>query len=134
MMQKASKTDARSATCLPNTPRVRTHQGQLEVRAQTSLLSRGLAPGEVGELGVGGNADNLGVDAGELLKGGVEREDLGGADDCVVEVNRGGMGRVMWWVWGGKYQGEKERSAKRSNVQGKEDVQVKSCQYATRPR
>lgn len=58
-----------------------THEGQLKVGAETALVSVGLRPGEVGELGVGRDTDDLGVDGGELLEGGVEREDLGGADD-----------------------------------------------------
>jgi hypothetical protein len=35
----------------------------------------------VGELRVGRDADDLGVDGRELGEGGVESEDLGGADD-----------------------------------------------------
>lgn len=42
----------------------------------------------MGELGVGGNTNDLGVDTSELLERGVEGEDLSGADDCRCE--RGG--------------------------------------------
>jgi len=35
----------------------------------------------VGELRVGGNTDDLGVDTGEFLESSVECEDLSGADD-----------------------------------------------------
>jgi len=59
-----------------------THEGQLEVGAETALVSVSLGPGQVGELGVGRDTNDLGVDSGELVEGGVEREDLGGADDC----------------------------------------------------
>lgn len=58
-----------------------TYEGQLEVGAQTTLVPRGLGPSQVGELGVGGNTNDLGVDTGELLERGVEGEDLSGADD-----------------------------------------------------
>jgi hypothetical protein len=59
-----------------------THKRQLEIRAETALLAGSLGPGEVGELGVGRDANDLGVDSGELGEGGVEGEDLSGADDC----------------------------------------------------
>ena len=62
-----------------------THEGQLEVGSETALVSVGLGPGKVGELGVGRDTDDLGVDSGELVERGVEREDLGGTDDCEAD-------------------------------------------------
>lgn len=56
-------------------------EAEVEVGAEAALLAGGLRPGEVGELGVGRERDDLGVDGLELLDGVVEREDLSGADD-----------------------------------------------------
>lgn len=56
-------------------------EAEVEVGAKTTLLAGGLRPGEVGELGVGREGNDLGVDGLELLEGVVEREDLSGADD-----------------------------------------------------
>jgi hypothetical protein len=54
---------------------------ELEVGAEATLLAGGVGPGKVGVLRVGREGDDLGVDGGELLKSGVEGEDLGGADE-----------------------------------------------------
>lgn len=56
-------------------------EAEVEVGAKAALLAGGLRPGEVGELGVGREGNDLGVDGLELLEGVVEGEDLRGADD-----------------------------------------------------
>jgi hypothetical protein len=45
------------------------------------LVSGGVGPGQVGEFRVGRDTDHFGVDIGKFGEGGVESEDLGGADD-----------------------------------------------------
>jgi hypothetical protein len=52
----------------------------------------------VGELGVGGNHDELGVQGGKLGESSVESKDLGGADDwwiSKVETDLPGGGRKI---------------------------------------
>lgn len=56
------------------------NQGELQVLAQTALLARTLAPGQVCEVAVGGDTQDGGVELLELGEGVVEGEDLGGAD------------------------------------------------------
>lgn len=65
-----------------------TYKGEVQVGAETALLTRSLGPGQVGEFRVGRDADDLGVDGLELLDSLVECEDLGGADDCRVSLSR----------------------------------------------
>lgn len=62
---------------------------ELQVGAEAALLAGSLRPGEVGELGVSREGNDLGVDGLELVKSVVEREDLGGADDCRVSRRTG---------------------------------------------
>lgn len=59
-------------------------EAEVEVGAKAALLAGGLRPGKVGELGVGRESDDLGVDGLELLEGVVEGEDLSGADDLTL--------------------------------------------------
>lgn len=56
------------------------HEGQLQVLAQTALLAGPLAPRQVGEVAVGGDAQHGGVELLELGQGIVVGEDLGRAD------------------------------------------------------
>lgn len=56
------------------------HQRQLQVLAQAALLAGPLAPRQVGEVAVGGDAQHGGVDLLELGHGVVVGENLGGAD------------------------------------------------------
>ncbi len=58
-----------------------THQGQLQVWSQTTLLSGSLAPSKMGEFGIGGNTDDLSTNRGEFLQGRVKSEDLSWTDD-----------------------------------------------------
>lgn len=55
-------------------------QGQLQVLTKTTLLAGALAPCQVGEVAVGGDTEDGGVELLELGEGVVEGEDLSGAD------------------------------------------------------
>lgn len=55
-------------------------QGELQVVTETTLLAGTLDPGQVGEVAVGGDTQDGGVELLELGEGVVEGEDLGGAD------------------------------------------------------
>lgn len=69
----------------------------LEVGAEATFLAGGVGPGQVRVLRVGGEEDHLGVDGLELLKSGVEGEDLGGADELKVSAGlEEGMRRSQW--------------------------------------
>lgn len=59
-------------------------QRQLEVLAQAALLAGPLTPRQVGEVAVGGDAQDGGVELLELGEGVVEGQDLGGANECEV--------------------------------------------------
>lgn len=60
------------------------NEGQLEVLAETTLLAGALAPGQVGEVAVGGDTQHGGVELLELGQGVVVGENLGGADEGEV--------------------------------------------------
>ncbi|MBF8270952.1 MAG: signal peptide protein [Magnetococcales bacterium] len=53
--------------------------------ADAAVLDRGVFPGQVGEVGVNGDADDFNVAAFELLEAVVEGNDLGGADKGEIE-------------------------------------------------
>lgn len=59
-------------------------QGQLEVLAEATLLAGAFAPSQVGEVAVGGDTEDGGVELLELGEGVVVGEDLGGADEGEV--------------------------------------------------
>lgn len=59
-------------------------QGQLQVLTETALLAGALAPCQVGEVAVGGDTEDGGVELLELGQGVVEGEDLSGADEGEV--------------------------------------------------
>lgn len=59
-------------------------EGELQVGAQTALLAGLLNPREMGEVGVGGHAENGGVDLAEAVEGVVVLDDLGRADEGEV--------------------------------------------------
>lgn len=59
-------------------------QGQLQVLAETALLAGALAPSQVGEVAVGRDAQDGGVELLKLGEGVVEGEDLSGADEGEV--------------------------------------------------
>ena len=53
--------------------------------AKSALIARGLNPGQVAELAVNGNAENLGVLAGKICVAVAERSDLRGSHEGEVE-------------------------------------------------
>jgi hypothetical protein len=55
-------------------------EGELQVRTETALLAGLLDPGEMGEVGVGGDAEDGGVDLLEAVEGVVVLDDFGRAD------------------------------------------------------
>lgn len=74
------------------------NQGQLEVLAQTALLAGALAPRQMGEVAVGGDAQHGGVELLELGQGVVVGENLGGADESEVHgvEQEDDPGRFLW--------------------------------------
>lgn len=60
------------------------NEGELEVLAETTLLAGAFAPGQVGEVAVGGDTQDGGVELLELGQGVVVGENLGGADEGEV--------------------------------------------------
>jgi hypothetical protein len=59
-------------------------EGELQVGTETTLLARLLNPGKMGEVGVGGDTENSGVDLLEAVEGVVVLDDLGRADEGEV--------------------------------------------------
>ncbi|KUI58888.1 hypothetical protein VP1G_11002 [Cytospora mali] len=60
------------------------NQRQLQVVTETTLLAGAFTPGQVGEVAVGGDTEDGGVELVELVEGVIEGEDLGGADEGEV--------------------------------------------------
>ena len=67
--------------------------------AQATLIARGLDPGQVAELAVHGNAENLGVLAGEIRVAVAEGRDLSGA--ISFYYNFTGFLVFLLWSWSG---------------------------------
>ena len=64
--------------------RLVSHKGQLEVRAETTLLAGLVGPGQVREVRVGRDTEHSGVDGVEAGQGIVVLDDLGRADEGEV--------------------------------------------------